>query len=201
MNLTAFAVRNRSVIWAFVLLLLLYGVSTFMTMGRRENPEIKIRTCVISTVWPGATATKIEDLVTDPLESVISKIDEVEEIRSESRTGLSLIFVDMDERLNDVDQLWDEVRNKVALVTSSLPNGCRAPYVNADFGDVYDVVLALRQIPAPGRSAIERPYTYRELEVLADTIEDELKTIPLVAKVDQMGVQDEVIEAVDRMPF
>ena len=194
MNLTAFAVRHRSIIWAFVLLLSLSGVSTFLTMSRRENPEMKIRTCVVSVIWPGATAQKVEDLVTDPLETAISKIDEVEEIRSESRTGLSLIYIDMDERLNNVDQLWDEVRNKVNQAAPGLPSGCRTPYVNADFGDVYDVVLALSQTAMPGHEGIERPYSYRELELFSETIEDELKAISLVAKVDTLGIQDEVID-------
>ncbi len=192
MNLSRFALHHRAIVLAAIGVLLLFGAATFTTMSRRENPKIIIRTCVVQSQWAGATPDKMEDLVTDPLEAAIQQIAEVEEIRSESRLGQSLIFIDMDERLTDMDQLFDEVRNKVDEVRGRLPDGVRT-VVNGGFGDVYDVVLALHQVPAPGRDAIERPYSYRELEVIADVIEDDLKAIESVAKVDTWGVQDEVI--------
>lgn len=193
MSLTKFSVDHRPVVLTGVVIALLVGISTFLTMSRREDPEILIRTCIISTRWPGAKATKVEDLVTDPLEDAIQQIDEVEEIRSQSRVGYSLIEVDIDERLWDIAQLFDEVRNKVDEVRTQLPEGCGVPYVNADFGDVSAVCLSLYQTPMPGQTEITRSYTYRDLEIYAEQIQRELKTIDSVAKVDILGIQDEVI--------
>jgi len=193
MNLTRFAMNHRTVVLAVTAVMLVYGLQTFQTMPRREDPEITIRTCIVTTLWPGASAEKVEELVTDPLETVINQIDEVEEIRSDSRSGMSLIFVDIDERLFDIDQYYDEVRNKIDLVVSQLPDGCGKPAVNSDFGDVDSVVFAFYQAPPPGRDVIDHPYSYRELELLAEKVEDELKGIETVAKVEVMGVPDEVI--------
>ena len=114
MSLTKFSVDHRPVVLTGVVIALLVGISTFLTMSRREDPEILIRTCIISTRWPGAKATKVEDLVTDPLEDAIQQIDEVEEIRSQSRVGYSLIEVDIDERL------WDSPSSSTRYATRSM---------------------------------------------------------------------------------
>ena len=116
MNLTRFAIENRVIVLAVTAVLLVYGLATFKTMPRREDPEIMIRAAVVITQWPGASAEKVEELVTDPLEKAIDQIDEVDEITSESRTGQSIITVELDETLAEIDQIWDEVRNKVTEV-------------------------------------------------------------------------------------
>ncbi|MDH3591875.1 MAG: efflux RND transporter permease subunit, partial [Planctomycetota bacterium] len=193
MSLSRFALSHRTVIMVAVLLIMGTGLYNFATMSRREDPEILIRDCIVMTSWPGAPATKIEELVSDPLELAIGEIDEVKEIKSVSRVGLSLITVTLEDAVKAPDQLWDEVRAKVARVEPSLPQGVRTPVVNSDFGDVYVTCFALYQTPPPGRTAIDRRYTPREMEILAETIEDQLKTIDAVAKVDFWGVQDERI--------
>ena len=78
-----------------------------------------------STYWPGATAQKVEELVTDPIERAVYKIDEVDEVRSKSRTGQSVIFVDLLDEVPgaNVVQLWDEVRQKVSEAANKLPEG------------------------------------------------------------------------------
>ncbi|MEZ5962497.1 MAG: efflux RND transporter permease subunit [Planctomycetota bacterium] len=193
MNLTRFALRNRVFVLAAMAVALVYGVATFLGMSRREDPEITIRAAVVVTRWPGATAEKIEELVTDPLEKAIDQIDEVDKITSKSRTGLSIITVELDERLTQIDQYWDEVRTKLAEVESSLPGGCGTPRLDSDFGDVASVVYALVQVPPPGRSTIAREYSWRELERLAEKVRDDFKTVASVGKVEIEGAQDEVI--------
>lgn len=170
MNLTRFSFSNRALVLAIVFVCFVFGAKTFNTMPRREDPEMTIRVALVITEWPGASARKVEDLITDPLETNIKKMDGVDEITSDSRTGLSIITVELDERITEIDQYWDELRNKVGEVIPYLPDGSRSPVVNSDFGDVYAVILALYQIPPPGGDTIQRPYTWRELEEFAETI-------------------------------
>ncbi|MCA8949675.1 MAG: efflux RND transporter permease subunit, partial [Planctomycetes bacterium] len=193
MNLTRFALHNRVIVLAITAVLLVYGTATFLTMSRREDPEITIRAAVVVTQWPGAAAEKVEELVTDPLEKAIDQIDAVDKLTSKSRTGLSILTVELDETATGIDQYWDEVRTKVAEVESRLPDGCGRPRVDSDFGDVASVVYALYQTPAPGRDRIEREYSWRELELLAERVQDDFKTVSAVAKVEIEGAQDEVI--------
>ena len=74
MNIPAFAMKYRTVVLTFVALLVGYGLFTFQTMPRREDPEFTIRSCVVTTSWPGTPAAKIEELVTEPLERAIARI-------------------------------------------------------------------------------------------------------------------------------
>ncbi len=193
MNLPRFALTHRSVVLAFVALLLGLGLFNLSTMPRREDPEITIRDALVITPWPGASSSKVEELVADPLEQVIAEIAEVDTVRSKSLVGLSIIQVTVDDKVTNTDQVWDDLRAKVESVRPKLPPGSDPPFVNSDFGDVYEIVFALYQTPLPGQSRIERPYSPRALEVLAERIEDDLELIEQVAKVDFWGVQPERI--------
>ena len=157
MNLPRFALTHRSSIVAVVGVLLATGLFNFATMSRREDPIITIRDALVITSWPGAAAAKVEDLLTDPLEKAIAVIPEVDTTESKSRVGLSIIQVTAADTVMDTDQVWDEVRAKVGAVRHRLPQGADPPFVNSDFGDVYEIVLALHQISLPGKQQIERP--------------------------------------------
>ncbi len=195
MSASGFTLRRRTTTMAAVAMLFLGGLYTFRTMSRREDPEVTIREIPVITRWPGATAKKVEELVTDPLEKGITQIAEVRKITSISRSGLSEITVELEDRVDAVEQSWDDLRNKVAEVAPSLPDGATHPFVNEGFTDVFSVCLALYQRAPDGATLNEaQRYTYRDLEVFAETIEDELKRIPSVAKVLILGTQKEVIE-------
>ena len=195
MNLTRTALTRRTTILMGVLLIVGVGAQTFLTMSRREDPEIQIRQTPVITRWPGATATKVEELVTSPLEEAIAQLDGVKNITSVSRVGLSDITVELDDEIVDVDQHWDELRAKVDEVVGRLPAGCQRPNVYTSFGDVFSMCLALFQRTPDGKPVPEgSAYTWRELEQYAEQIQDVLKALPEVAKVDLVGTQREVIE-------
>jgi len=195
MSLPSFALRHRAIVVAGTMILVVWGTYAFWTMPRREDPEYTIRTCVISTLWPGATALKVEQLVTKPIEDAVAELDEVDKVRSTTVAGYSSVYVDLEETTSSagVDNAWDKVRAKVDLVRSKLPDGTRGPVVNTNFGDTAAMILALYQTPLPGKQEIERPYTPRELEIIAERLEDDIKLVDAVALTELYGVQDEVI--------
>ena len=193
MNLPRFAVTHQAIILSFVIVALGAGLFNLSTMSRREDPELTIRDALVVTRWPGASAQRVEELITDPLEAAASEIAEVDTIRSESLVGISIIQVTLDDNVSDTDQVWDDLRAKVRTAEGTLPQGSGRPLVNSDFGDVYEIVLALYQVPAVGKSTIERPYTPRQLEIFAEQIEDELELIEAVGKAVFWGVQPERI--------
>ncbi|MEE8233921.1 MAG: efflux RND transporter permease subunit, partial [Gammaproteobacteria bacterium] len=193
MNLPRFALTHRSIVFAFLAVFLCVGLFNFSSMSRREDPEITIRDTLVITAWPGAPADRIEELITDPLEKVITQITEVDIIESKSMVGLSVIQIAVDDRVTNTDQVWDEIRAKVSTVQSKLPLGSQPPFVNSDFGDVYEIVIALHQVPLDGQQDIEYLYSPREFEIFAERIEDELELIDSVTKVEFWGVQHERI--------
>ncbi|MGI9334798.1 MAG: efflux RND transporter permease subunit [Gammaproteobacteria bacterium] len=190
MNLPRFALTHRSIVLAIVAVLFVVGTVNFGSMPRREDPQITIRDALIVTAWPGAPARRVEDLITDPIEDVVLEIPEIETVESKSMVGLSIIQVAAGDAVDRTEQVWDDVRAKVESVRTQLPPGAAPPFVNSDFGDVYEIVFALYQAPVPDP---EHVYSARALETIAERIEEELERIDSVARVEFWGNQPERI--------
>ncbi len=177
-----------------VVLLMTAGLVAFFTMPRRENPEFTIRMCLVLTSWPGATAQKVEQLVTDPIEEAIDTIDEVKHVWSRSTVGLSTITVQVEDYVGEeIDNVWDKIRARIKTVRPRLPQGCSEPHVNDQFGDTSVMLLAVYQKRSDAPSADAPRYTPRELEIISERIKDELKLIPAVGRVELFGVRQETI--------
>ncbi|MFT5091770.1 MAG: multidrug efflux pump subunit AcrB [Planctomycetaceae bacterium] len=197
MNLAAFAIRYRPVVVTLVLLLMGWGIVSFFTMPRREDPEYTVRTCAVSTSWPGAPATKVEELITKPIEEACDRINAVKIVRSTTTNGLSTVFVDAEETISPatINNVWDKVRANVARV--QMPEQGITPIVNDEYGDTYVILSAVYQTPLPGETEIQprNEYTLRELDMISERIKDELRLLDGVAKSEQYGVVEEAIYA------
>jgi len=181
MNFTEAAIKNNRVTILVLIVLLLGGAAAYKNLPRAEDPGFTIRTAVVTTQLPGASPERVEQLITDKLEKAFQEMPEVDYIGSRSRTGVSLINVNIKESYKDMRPIWDALRRKVDRVAPSLPEGVVGPTVNDEFGDVYPIMLS---ITGDG-------YTYAELKEIADEVRDELLRISDVAKVDIYGEQDE----------
>lgn len=195
MSLSALAMKYRPIVLTFVGLLTAWGLVTFFTMPRREDPEFTIRTCVVTTLWPGSPTVKVEELVTDKLEEALDSIEEIDYLNSETTNGQSIIYVNLDDFVppNEIQQVWDKVRAKVELV--EMPADGVRPVVNDEFGDTTILLLGIYQVPREGSDAVEDQYRYspRELEIHTDAVRDAIRLLPGVATVEKYGVQDEAI--------
>jgi multidrug efflux pump subunit AcrB len=195
MSLSAWAMKYRPIVLTLVGLLMFWGVASSMTMPRREDPEYTVRTCAITTVWPGAPAEKVEELITKPLEEAADRIDDVKRVYSTTKTGLSTIFVDAEDNVSPdrIDNVWDKVRAYVARV--QMPEPGIVPIVNDEYGDTSIILIAVYQTPLPGETEIkpENEYTLRDLDVISEGIKDELRLLDGVAKSEQFGVVQEAI--------
>lgn len=183
MNVGTWCIRNNRTAGLVFLLLVAAGLWTYLTIPRLEDPSFTIRTAVVATPFPGSSPRKVEKLVTDKLEDSIREMAEVEWITSQSMAGLSVIHVRMADRYQDMQPIWQRLRNKVRDCEPELPDGVVPPVVNDEFGDVYGILLALT---GDG-------YTSRELKDAAEDIRNDLLTVRDVAKVKLHGVQEESI--------
>ncbi|MCA9122485.1 MAG: efflux RND transporter permease subunit [Planctomycetaceae bacterium] len=195
MSLSAWAMKYRPIVLTMVSLLMVWGIASYYTMPRREDPEYTVRTCAITTVWPGAPAEKVEELVTKPLEEAVDRIDDVKRVYSTTKTGLSTIFVDAEDNVSPerIDNVWDKVRAYVSRV--QMPEATVVPSVNDEYGDTSIILIAVYQTPLPGETEIkpENTYTLRDLDVISEAIKDELRLLDGVAKSEQFGVVSEAI--------
>ncbi|GGX94585.1 multidrug transporter AcrB [Litchfieldella qijiaojingensis] len=183
MNLSQIAYRRRPVFYLATLVAMLYGVVSYFTLPAREDPKITIREAVVSTAYPGLPAEQVEENITKPLEESIRSIGEVEEIRSTSMRGRSILHVEIQDRYFNLDQIWDEVRKKVESVRPNLPAGTQDPVIDDDFGDVAVVTAALTADDFP----------QAEQQEIAEHIRAALYATEGTKSVELIGVQPERI--------
>ena len=183
MNLTRAALERDRVTWVALALIAFAGLVTFVGMPRSEDPGFTVRTAVVVTRFPGASAERVEQLVTDKLEKKIQEMPELERIQSQSKEGVSIIYVDIEEKYSDMRPLWDNLRRKVRRAAAELPAGAIGPIVNDEFGDVFGIVLGI----------VGDGFDYAALKEVADEVRDELLHLPDVAKVEIYGAQQERI--------
>lgn len=191
MNIPAFTLRHKPIVVAGTVLATAWGILSFFSMSRREDPDFRVNRCIVSTQWPGASAENVEDLVTDPVQAAIDELDEVRTVSSTSTIGYSLVDVELESNVDDYDATWDKIRAKMDEIAVNLPDGASKPFVDSEFGDTAAMVLAIYQDLPADKEYLR--YTPRRLELLAEDLKDELKLLPAVARVDFFGVQKEVI--------
>ena len=175
MQLTQWTLKNRTVAWVMTILLIAGGVKAYLGLGRLEYPAFTIKTALVITAYPGATAEEVEKEVTHPIETAVQQLSQIKKVKSISRTGLSIIFVDIQESFMgpDLPQIWDELRRKVGDIQPSLPEGVLPSQVNDDFGDEYGIFFALTG----------EGYSFKELKDYADNLKRELLLERDVARV------------------
>ena len=185
MNLAEFSIRKSTIAWFLTLLIAVGGVWSYNGLGKLEDPAFTIKTAVIATPYPGASPLEVENEVTSLIESAAQKLGQTDKVRSLSKEGLSMVYVDIKDTYTarDLPEIWDELRRKIADAQPSLPPGAGPSRVNDDYGDVFGVYYALT---GDG-------YTFRELEDHADFLRRELLLVEGVANVEISGVQRETI--------
>ena len=184
-GLTAFAMQNSVTVMVIVALLTLAGISSYFSLPKQQDPGFIIRSAVVSTAFPGANPSRVEQLVTDPIEEVLQEIPELDVIKSKSRTGISIITVSFQEKYKDMRPLFDKVRRKLNDLDDEggLPTGAMTPSINDEYGDVYGILYTLQG----------EGFSIAELKKIADEIRNDLLSLENVAKVEIHGSQDEVV--------
>ncbi|STS89289.1 cobalt-zinc-cadmium resistance protein CzcA [Klebsiella variicola] len=113
--------------------------SPLLNIGRLEDPAFTIKTAVIVTHYPGASAQQVEEEVTLPLENAIQQLPSLDNVSSISSNGLSQITVNIASQYHssELPQIWDELRRRVGDASRLFPPGVVPSFVNDDFGDVF----------------------------------------------------------------
>ncbi|WP_315316229.1 efflux RND transporter permease subunit [Pantoea vagans] len=172
-------------IWMVILLLGVGGIYALLNIGRLEDPLFTIKSAVIVTHYPGASAQQVEEEVTLPLENALQRLPSLDNVTSISGNGLSQITVNIHSRYlaEQLPQIWDELRRRVGDAARQFPPGVQAPLVNDDFGDVYGYFFVIHG----------KDFTNSELRNYADQLRRDLVLVPGVAKVAVAGVEQEEV--------
>lgn len=187
MDLARYTIAKRTSVWVMIALVLIGGYISYLKLGRFEDPEFVIRQAVINTPYAGATAQEVSDEVTDLIEGAVQSLQELKEVKSVSKQGMSEVTVEISlefaKSADALQQVWDKLRRKITDVQSQLPPGAGSSIVNDDFSDVYALFFA---VTGDG-------YSDKQIQDYVDDLRRQLVLVPGVAKTATLAEQTENI--------
>lgn len=185
-NFIEAAMKNRQVTFLTLGLLLLIGLNALLNMPRSENPKIDMPVAMVYAFYPGADELQMEKQVTKKIEQYLFSFEEIDKKKttSQTRDGQVFITVQMHTKVKDRKKFWNTLQHGLnANMRQLLPQGVIGPVVNSNFGDVTAQIITV--------SSDQR--SYAEIENYLDQIEDGLKVIPEISKINRSGAQRQQI--------
>lgn len=185
-NLIEAAMKYKQVTLVSVTLLVLLGVYALINMPRSENPKIDMPVALVYAFYPGADELQMEKQVTSKIEQHLFSYEEVDKKKTTSQTkdGQVFITVQLHTSVKDRKKFWATLQHGLNMSMGQvLPQGVIGPVVNSNFGDVTAQIITV--------SSDQR--SYAEIEQYLDKIEDGLKIIPEVSKINRSGGQKQQI--------
>lgn len=176
-----------------IVFILLMGLTALTSLARQEDPTMTERWASVTTFLPGASAERVESLVTEPVETRLREVPEIRSIDSNSRTGYSLIGIELYDHVDasQTDVVWAEIRDKLSEVHPELPVATSVPKLEMRAPLASTVVVALSWT---GQTPIEMSILSR----LAESLEIRLANLPGTKETDVYGeIEEEVLVTVD----
>lgn len=184
--------RNRHLLLLAIGVILIAGISAYMTLPRLEDPRITNRYATVVTRLPGASAERVEALVTEELEAAIREVAEVNFIESTSRAGVSIITLELKAAVTDPAPVWSEIRDKISDAEALLPPEASQPNFDDTRGAVAFALIAgltWERDSEPQMGILTR---------LADDLADRLRYISSTELAREYGrVEEEITVTVD----
>ncbi|MGJ1403735.1 CusA/CzcA family heavy metal efflux RND transporter [Sphingobacterium siyangense] len=182
-SIIKFSIKNKLVIGIMTLLLIIWGVWSATKLPIDAVPDITNNQVQIITVCPTLAAQEVEQLVTFPIEQSIANIPDLEETRSISRFGLSVITVVFKEKV-DIYFARQLINEKLKEAEEKIPNGIGTPElapVSTGLGQIYEYIIH----PKKGS---ENKYNAKDLRTMQDWIvARQLYGTPGIAEVNSFG--------------
>ncbi|MGL6167933.1 MAG: efflux RND transporter permease subunit [Fusobacteriaceae bacterium] len=184
MSITTLAMKNRVATYLFITLICFFGTFAYFYSEKAEDPGYTIKTAVITTNWPGATAKQMGELVSKQIEDEVRSLDSLDFVESKNLPGQSNVYVNLKAKYWNPDPEWTKLRNKIEFVIPKLPQGSQKPIINTYFGDVYGTVASISS------SDLSYDELYKKAEELKTLL---LFKVPEIGQIQITGAQQDVI--------
>ena len=184
-NLSALAVRERSITLFLIILITVAGILAFFELGRAEDPPFTVKQMTIISAWPGATAQEMQDQVAEPLEKRMQELKWYDRTETYTRPGLAFTMLSLQDSTqpSQVQEEFYQARKKLGDEAKNLPAGVIGPMFNDEFSDVTFALFALKAKGEPQRLLVRD----------AESLRQRLLHVPGVKKVNIIGEQAERI--------
>ena len=186
MQLSNFFYRNPRLTLLTVCLILVSGLSSWFVLPRMEDPQLVKRGAIVNTIYPGADPTRVESLVTEKIEETLEEIEQIKEIRSSSREGISTLTIELRDDVLDSTPVWSRIRDRLSDIEPLLPQGALKPDFDELEFKAFAMLVALKWTQ-------EDPVNYAILNRLALQLKDRLQSIGGTMKVEVHGDPSEEI--------
>ena len=182
MNLAQFSINKNRITFMVLISIIVLGMAMYFGLSRDSMPPFTVRVATVVSQFPGASPERVELLVTDKVEKIAQELPELKDVKSTSRSGLSVVKITLKDDVpkEKMQLVWDRLRRKLNTI-KGLPEGVK-PNLNSDgIGEVYGIVVGLTS----------DGYSYAEMKEYVDDIKDHLIKLPSAAKVELGGEQEE----------
>lgn len=190
MLLSNVAIRNRTTVLVMVVLIIVTGVYSYITLPRESAPDVKLPNILITTPHQGVTPRDVENTVTNKIEQEIRGVKGLDEIRSVTAEGLSQINVEFQTDV-DIDDALQRIKDKVDLARPELPVNSDKP-VEPVVSEINIAEFPIMLINLSG------PVSPVRLKLIAEALEDEIEVLPGVLEVIVSGtLEREIVIEID----
>lgn len=187
---TYLAIKNKTTVYIFTALVVLFGIFSYNQMPREAMPEIVVPYIFVQTVYPGNSPVDIENLCTRPIEKELKGLKGVKKVSSASYQDVSTIFVEFNTNVS-IKQALQDTKDRVDKAKSELPDDLpNDPYVT-DFD--------LSEFPIMNIN-VSGEYSMRELKKFAEDMQDEFESYREISEANIRGVEEREIQ-IDVDPY
>ena len=172
--------QRSKILFSLILVIVVTGVSSYWVLPQLEDPVLGKRVGVVSTIFPGADTQAVEQFVTNRIENRLTGVADVQRIRSNSRTAISNVVIELGADITDVNPSWDRVRAAVEDAQAELPEGCLSPKLDVFPLKAFASIVAIksRDPERIGLSVVRR---------IAASLAVEVSAIPGTEAVETFG--------------
>ncbi|MCP4293709.1 MAG: efflux RND transporter permease subunit [bacterium] len=189
MNLTMGAIKRYPMIFAFMFIILVMGVQSYIELPRESSPDVKIPFVTVAAPYAGTSPEDMENLVTRKLEKQLKGVKDLKEMTSTSSYGISVVMMEFESSV-DISDALQAVRDRVELAKPDLPTDPRNDLQVAEVSasDLFPVM----QVNLSGKIDLFL------LKKLGEDLQEDLEQIPGILSVDLIGgIENEVQVNVD----
>ncbi len=183
MGLIKAAIKNKKIVLFLVAIAIISGFYCYYIIPKQESPDVSSPAAMITTIYPGASPSDIEKLVTKKIEDKVEEIDGYDYVESFSKNSASVVIVYLNNDA-DKDKAWKDLRDKVKDLKADLPDGCEDSTIDTNLTETAGMII----------SVSGKNYSYEQLGNYTDDIKKELSSVSGISRFDVKGKQDKQVK-------
>lgn len=183
MGLIKAAIENKKIVLFLVVISIITGFYCYHIIPKQESPDVSSPSAMITTIYPGASPSDIEKLVTKKIEDKVEEIAGFDYVESYSQNSASIVIVTLTSDA-DKDKAWRSLRDKIKDLKSDLPDSCEESIIDTNLTESAGMIISIS-----GKN-----YSYEQLGSYADDIKKQLSNVSGISRFDIKGKQEKQVK-------